>query len=291
MPSTDRMLDAMKAYQAHCEPIKTVIIGSVDQNNEPLASYAPYVMDEHKNIYVMLSGLSPHSTNLETTARASALLIEDESHSKNLFARKRLTFSCSVDIIDPAGADFDRIADMLYDRHGTVIERMRLQPDFRIFQLSPESGRFVYGFGLAYEVCGDDFEQLRHLNAGGINPHASRNHLALEGHGRDERSSKRLPAVPRGSLDEKMKNMIVSNMNEHHHESLIKIANCFSDHGTIVEAEMMTVDSKGIGLRITNTEGSQDIRINFEQAINSAEDAQSTLMNMSMQARNEIGDS
>jgi putative heme iron utilization protein len=175
---------------------------------------------------------------------------------------------------------------MMYERHGTIIERMRLQPDFRIFKLKPHSGRFIVGFGAAYEIHGEYFDQLKHLNAGGINPHASRNHLAREGHGRDERSSKRLPARPRGSLNESMKNMLVNNMNEHHQEALINIANSYADYGTVIEAEMMTIDTKGIGLRIATVDGSQDVRIEFETAVKDAEHALSTLMNMSIHARN-----
>ncbi len=288
--STERLQNAIQAYRAHCDGIKSVIIGSVDAQGVPLASYAPYVMDEKKNIFIMLSGLSSHTRNLETKAKASALFIEDEGRAQNIFARKRLTFDCSVSILDPAGDDFDKIADLMYERHGTIIERMRLQPDFRIFQLSPESGRFVIGFGAAYDVTGEHLDELKHLSADGINPHASRNPHALGGHGRDERSSKRLPAVPRGSLSDGMKKMIVSNMNEHHKEGLMNIAKVFADEPDALEVEMMDIDKNGIVLHITKDTGGKQIQVSFDEPVTSAEVAQSTLMNMSMKAKQNLQD-
>ncbi|MEL7331289.1 MAG: HugZ family protein, partial [Cyanobacteria bacterium J06560_2] len=36
-------------------------------------------------------------------------------------------------------------------------------PDFRIFQLTPHTGRFVMGFGAAYSVDPDDLTKLIHI--------------------------------------------------------------------------------------------------------------------------------
>ena len=39
----------------------------------------------------------------------------------------------------------------------------RALPDFRIFQLTPRDGRFVIGFGAAYQISGDNLSQLTHI--------------------------------------------------------------------------------------------------------------------------------
>ena len=291
--ASDPLLKAKQAYAAHCEAIKSVVLGSVDSQGQPLASYAPYVMDEQRHIYVMLSGMSPHSQNLEATAKVSALFIEDEAQSKNVFARKRLTFDCSVDIIPPSNARFDQIADLMYERHGAMIERLRLMPDFRMFELIPQSGRFVIGFGAAYEISGDKLDQLRQLGGGHGNPHAhgSKSGQVGKGHGRDERSSSRLPAVPRGSLSDGMKKMIISHMNENHVDALCNMARVFGDLAQADSASMLQIDHKGFNLNVLNNDGEKELRIDFEKPLENAEEAHVTLVQMSRHAAEKLSES
>ena len=88
------------------EQQKTLILAtlSLDSSQEcqPLASYAPFIEDEKGHFYVFLSGLASHSVNLnchhDKQSKLSVLLIEDEQSARNLFARKRLSYSCTVSI-------------------------------------------------------------------------------------------------------------------------------------------------------------------------------------------------
>ncbi|MFM6618927.1 MAG: HugZ family protein, partial [Dolichospermum sp.] len=43
---------------------------------------------------------------------------------------------------------------------GELISTLRSLPDFRIFQLTPKNGRFVIGFGAAYNISSDNINQL-----------------------------------------------------------------------------------------------------------------------------------
>ena len=284
--STDPLLKAKQAYANHCESIKSVVLGTVDAQGMPLASYAPYAMDEQRHIYVMLSGMSPHSQNLETTAKASALFIEDEAQTKNIFARKRLSFDCTVSIVPQADARFDALADLLYERHGSTIERLRLMPDFRMFELIPQSGRFVIGFGSAYEISGDRLDQLKQLGGGHGNPHvrSSKQSSVGKGHGRDERSSSRLPAVPRGMLSDGMKKMIIGHMNENHVDALCNMAKVYGGAEQADSASMESIDHKGFDLLVVSADGENKLRIDFEKPLENAEDAHVTLVNMSKHA-------
>lgn len=293
--------DVSKLYNAHCEKIRSVVLGTVDSQGCPLASYAPFVIDADKNIYVMVSGISPHTKNLESTGVASAMFIEDEHQSTEIFARHRLTFACSVSIIDSDDNRFDSIADDMYTRHGTIIERMRLLPDFRIVCLSPTSGRFVVGFGAAYIIHGDNLNELKHLDGGGKNPHgnphahpqqsarstSSGRHAAM-GHGHDESSSSRLPATPSGPLNDSMAKMIVKHMNDHHAEALINIAKIYGQMQTVDQALMLKIDIHGMGLAIQAGNTHTDIHIDFDTALTDARSVQSTLVSMSIEAKKRL---
>ncbi|MFM8397076.1 MAG: pyridoxamine 5'-phosphate oxidase family protein, partial [Pirellula sp.] len=67
--------------------------------NQPNASYAPFV--EHAGaFYVLISGLAKHTSNLLTTGQCHVMFIADEKDSVNVFARKRVSYTCEVSIIE-----------------------------------------------------------------------------------------------------------------------------------------------------------------------------------------------
>ena len=291
--NSDPLLKAKQAYARHCDDIKSVVLGTVDAQGMPLASYAPYAMDEQRRIYIMLSGMSPHSQNLETTAKASALFIEDEAQTKNIFARKRLSYECTVSIVPRSNPRFDEVADLLYERLGSTIERLRLMPDFRLFELVPQSGRFVIGFGSAYEVSGEQLDQLRQLGGGHGNPHVRSTEPSGvgRGHGRDERSSSRLPAVPRGTLSDGMKKMILSHMNDNHVDVLCNMATYYGSIDAVDSASMQQIDHKGFDLLVVNADGEKRLRIDFDKPLSDAEDAHVALVQMGKTAADKLSES
>ena len=149
-------------YQAFPQQFKSVILGTLSAQGEPQASYAPCVVDKDRNIYIFVSGLSAHTQNLTATGKASALFIQDEAQTPQIFARKRLSYSCEATLVDRQSDQWQTIAQQFESRFGNIIEVMKGLADFRIFQLSPQSGRFVVGFGAAYDIDPNDLSKLIH---------------------------------------------------------------------------------------------------------------------------------
>ena len=154
--------DLLKTYQAFPSQFGSVVLGTASSEGQPQASYAPCVLDADKNIYIFVSGLSAHTQNLSATGKASALFVEDESQTQQMFARKRLSYDCSAALIERGSKQWEAIAQQFSDRFGKIVEVMIGLPDFRIFQLKPGSGRFVMGFGAAYDVDPNDLNRLIH---------------------------------------------------------------------------------------------------------------------------------
>lgn len=149
-------------YQSFPKQFKSAVLGTVSAQGEPQASYAPCIVDEERNIYIFVSGLSAHTQNLTATGRASALFIQDEAETSQMFARKRLSYSCKATLVERQSDRWQTIAEQFESRFGNIIEVMKGLADFRIFQLSPQSGRFVVGFGAAYDIDPNDLSQLIH---------------------------------------------------------------------------------------------------------------------------------
>ncbi len=158
--SMSQFKTALTAYQGFTDLVQSVILSTVSEDSIPNASYAPFVIDESKNIYIYVNGLSIHTQNLSNVPRASVLFIEDESHTQQIFARRRLTFDCIAQYIERDTELWNRIVKRFEARFGEIIQIFRDLPDFRIVQLAPSQGRFVMSFGATYEVDPNNLDTL-----------------------------------------------------------------------------------------------------------------------------------
>ncbi|MBN3947425.1 MAG: HugZ family protein [Nostoc sp. NMS7] len=147
-------------YEKFPEEFESVIISTVSAQAIPNASYAPFIMDDSKNIYIYVSGLSTHTKNLYANPHINVLFIEDEAKSNLIFARRRLSFDCTATLIERETDDWNQIVEQFQRRFGEIIDVLRGLSDFRIFQLTPSEGRFVVGFGAAYHITGNNLHQL-----------------------------------------------------------------------------------------------------------------------------------
>nr|WP_199290865.1 MULTISPECIES: pyridoxamine 5'-phosphate oxidase family protein [unclassified Anabaena] len=158
------MIDQLKKAQAEYEKFPTefisIMMSTVSQEGIPDASYAPFVIDDDKNIYIYVSGLATHTQNIHNHPFVSVLFIEDEVKTKQIFARRRLNFNCTANLVERETEKWQQIVDKFQIRFGELISTLRSLPDFRIFQLTPKNGRFVIGFGAAYNISSDNINQL-----------------------------------------------------------------------------------------------------------------------------------
>lgn len=157
MPSFTAVL---AAYQDLPTRVYSLMLSTVNGTGQPQASYAPYVIDDDYQIYIFTSGLSAHTANLQTTGLASILLIEDEAAAPQVFARQRITYDCRASLLPRGTAAWEAVADRFEQRFGEIIPMLRSLDDFQIFCLSPQTGRFVMGFGAAYAVDPENLSQL-----------------------------------------------------------------------------------------------------------------------------------
>ena len=143
------------------EGFRSVILATMDEDGVPEASYAPCVSDAAGNHYVFVSGLARHTRGLEETGTASLLFIEDEQATRNIFARRRLSYRCDASLVLRDSIDCETILNEFSEKFGTIMKTLQQLPDFRLFRLGPKSGRYVSGFGQAFELEGQRVEQLR----------------------------------------------------------------------------------------------------------------------------------
>jgi len=160
------LAEARASYRALLDGFRSIHLATVGGDGRPEASYAPAIADESARLYVYVSELAAHTPNLRETARASALIIEDEATCGTIFARKRVTFACEAEEIERRSDGWEGVIERFEATFGKTMSHLKTMADFHLFRLRPRSGRLVLGFGKAYDVGGARMEELGHVGAG-----------------------------------------------------------------------------------------------------------------------------
>lgn len=144
---------------------RTLQLATVDEEGRPNVSYAPFVQNQD-GYFVLISEIARHARNLKSNPNVSIMMIEDEDSSKQLFARKRLTFDAAASVVERESEQWLQVVAQLKARFGEIIDGLSQLEDFVLFNMKPEKGLFVKGFGQAYQVSGDDLVDFVHLQEG-----------------------------------------------------------------------------------------------------------------------------
>lgn len=152
MNDTENLTERANALQELLASQQTLLLSTASVRDVPDLSYAPFVRDQAGCFYIFVSELAAHTANLLANPKASVMFIRTESESRNLFARERAVFKCTAREIGRNEQIYLAQLKALQDQFGEVISLLRSLSDFHLFVLSPESGRYVAGFGKAYTV-------------------------------------------------------------------------------------------------------------------------------------------
>lgn len=144
VPTINEMLDKYNS----------LILATINEDGTPLASYAPYA-NLNGGFQVFVSFMSKHTKNLRDRKKVSIMVIEDESATKQIYARDRLTIECDAVQVEKENPFYSEVIAELQNKHGKVVEVLAGLNDFIMFDFRPIKGNYVNGFGSAYTVNSD----------------------------------------------------------------------------------------------------------------------------------------
>lgn len=144
---------------------QTLQLATVSSQGFPHVSYTPFVYLPD-GYYILISDIAKHGQNLKLNPHVSIMMIEDEQDARSIYARKRLSFDAKANPIDRDTEHWSNAITALEQRFGEIVSNLSQLGDFYLYQLVPEQGRFVKGFGKAFEVSGQDMVDFVHLNEG-----------------------------------------------------------------------------------------------------------------------------
>ena len=155
------------------EPIKSLTISSLDDKRYPFSSYAPFVKYNHK-YYVYLSLMAKHSSNLTNNEMASIFFCEDEENCKNIFAKKRVSIQCETLKLAQNTQNEEEILNEFKAKFSEeMVNMLKKMGDFYLFEFTPFYGEAVFGFGQAYNLGGENFEEFIQRSSTSSNGHGN----------------------------------------------------------------------------------------------------------------------
>jgi hypothetical protein len=160
----DKLTGVQEEFEELRESLKTLQLATLDNDSQPLASYAPYVRFQQR-YYLYLSELAKHTVNLIANGSVSLLLIESEESCRNLFARRRIVLWGEARTIERDSPLFTRVIAEFERQFGGIIKVIEPLQDFHLFEIKPVSGRFVRGFAEAFEMSGPGLDVIEHIGA------------------------------------------------------------------------------------------------------------------------------
>lgn len=140
--------------------IQTAVIGTLDKNNHPFSSYAPYIYDSNR-FYVYISDIATHAKNIQANPKASLFFVEDESKTTNMFARKRISLQCDSQKIARGSERFETVLGLFAQKFDAkMVATLKQMTDFNLYEFKVTYGEATFGFGKAYFVGGDNMDEL-----------------------------------------------------------------------------------------------------------------------------------
>ena len=136
-------------YLQFVESRKNLILNLLDNEGRPFTSCAPFIKKDGK-LYIYISQIAEHYGYMENNEYVDALLVADESATKNPFATERARWSCKPTNLGNKG--HDEIFELFNSNYGAKLMDVLRGLDFSLFELTPLQGRYVVGFGMAFDL-------------------------------------------------------------------------------------------------------------------------------------------
>ena len=168
---TDEIDQLTKRIDRLLSEIKSAVLATTYSDGSPLASYTPFAISEQQvGIWILVSDLAGHAVNLAAQQQCSTLILRDEQDSPQMYLRERLQYEMIATEIHRKESLWSNGTSALSTRHGALIDTLTTLSDFRLFLLTPNSGRYIVGFGQAYELKAQSLNVVDHHLQGPTDP-------------------------------------------------------------------------------------------------------------------------
>lgn len=152
------------------ESFGSVVIASINANSQAIASYAPLLKYEGR-FFIYISEVAEHFASIKSNPNnIEVLFLEDECKAKSVILRKRLRYKTRAEF-KPKDEEFEKIFSSFeaQNPHAGGLGMIKAMQDFHLIELHFKEGRFVKGFGAAYDILENG--EVKFAASDSKNPH------------------------------------------------------------------------------------------------------------------------
>lgn len=137
-------------------------LGTIHEGEPNLAMVAVAVESDFSSFYIYVSRLGKHTRDMETDPRVSLLLTEADDDRADPQTLARISLQGKAEIVERSSNDYTRIKSLYLTRFPEA-EKLFSLGDFSLWRINPKGGRFVAGFGQAFNIVQEVLKKVSSL--------------------------------------------------------------------------------------------------------------------------------
>lgn len=137
-------------------------LGTLHEGEPNLAMVAYAFAEDFSALYIHVSKLGKHTRDMESDARVSFLIAQTDDSRADPQTLARVSLQCTASVLARDASNYAYIKN-LYLKRFLEAEQFFSLGDFNLWELTPRNGRFVAGFGQAFNLVPDHLKKAAAL--------------------------------------------------------------------------------------------------------------------------------
>lgn len=137
-------------------------LGTLHDGEPNLAMVAYAFAGDFSSFYIHVSRLGKHTKDMETDPRASLLITEADDGRTDPQTFARVSLRGIAEMLPRIDPGYAQVKNLYLERFPTA-EQLFSLGDFNIWKITPRGGRFVAGFGRAYNLVPEGLRKISTL--------------------------------------------------------------------------------------------------------------------------------
>jgi putative heme iron utilization protein len=130
---------------------RTAALGTIHKGEPNLAMVAYAFAEDFSEFYIHVSRLGKHTADMETDPRVSLLITETDDRRPDPQTLARVSIRGTAEMLPRSDSGYAQVKTIYLERFPEA-EQLFSLGDFNFWEITPKSGRFVAGFGLAFNL-------------------------------------------------------------------------------------------------------------------------------------------
>ena len=151
------------AARKPCRWYSVTALGTLHNGEPNLAMVAYAFAGDFSLFFLHVSRLGKHTTDMENNPRVSLLITEVDDRRPDPQTLARVSIRGTAEILPRTDPDYAEVKRMYLKRFPEAEQLFNLG-DFNLWRITPKAGRFVAGFGRAYNLVPEALKKMSYLS-------------------------------------------------------------------------------------------------------------------------------